>query len=209
MDDAPLALILPGSRRSEVTRLLPVFAGVVERLNSQRPDLRYVLPAAPNVADVILTEVENWSVQPLVLDPRGLPPELTALRKRSAFFAADVAVAASGTVSLELAAANTPMVIAYDMNWLSRQIIGRMLRVDTVTLVNLVAETRVIPEFIGNNCQPELISQAVLDVLKRPDDQTRAMAVTMDRLGRGGVPPGERAAMAVLDGLNQEVGQTN
>ncbi|MDP4992457.1 MAG: lipid-A-disaccharide synthase, partial [Marivita lacus] len=108
----------------------------------------------------------------------------------------------SGTVSLELAASGTPMVIAYDMNWLSRQIIGRMLLVDTVTLVNLVSETRVVPEFIGEACQPLPIAKAVSALLDAPEQQRAAMDLTMDRLGKGGLPPGERAALAVLDGLN-------
>ena len=88
--------------------------------------------------------------------------------KRAAFRAADVALAASGTVSLELAANDTPMVIAYDMGWLSRQIIGRMLITDTVTLVNLVTDTRVIPEFIGKNCRADLIATALLETLNMP-----------------------------------------
>ena len=112
-----------------------------------------------------------------------------------------MALAASGTVSLELAAVGTPMVIVYDMNWLSRQIIGRLLRGDTVTLVNLVSETRVIPEFIGAACKPNPIAKAVIDILQDPSSQTQAMRITMERLGKGGQPPGERAALAVLDGL--------
>jgi len=201
---APLALILPGSRRSEVSRLLPVFGDVVSRLRQERPDLRFVLPTAPNVADAVRGAVRSWPVEPIVLDT----DDDGIVAKRAAFAAADVALAASGTVSLELAAVGAPMVIAYDMNWLSRQVIGRMLRVDTVTLVNLVSETRAVPEFIGANCQPEPIAHAVREVLEHPETQRDAMALTMDRLGRGGLPPGERAALAVLDGFYGKRGQT-
>ena len=195
---APLALILPGSRRSEVSRLLPIFAEVIADLHARHPDMRFVLPAAPNVASRVTEAVALWPVKPIILNPAtdGMASKLAA------FAAADVAVAASGTVSLELAAAGTPMVIAYDMNWLSRQIIGRMLLVDTVTLVNLVSETRVIPEFIGDKCRPAPIAKAVSDLLKSPEQQKAAMALTMERLGQGGLPPGERAALAVLDGLS-------
>ncbi len=201
--EAPLVLILPGSRRSEVSRLLPVFSQVVADLHMQRPDLAFVLPAAPNVANLIDEAVASWPVKPTIINPAQDGVKV----KQAAFAAADVAVAASGTVSLELAAAGTPMVIAYDMNWLSRQIIGRMLRVDSVTLVNLVSETRVVPEFIGANCQPKPIAAAVLASLDAPDDQMQAMAFTMNRLGRGGLPPGERAAQAVLDGLTENGGR--
>jgi lipid-A-disaccharide synthase len=128
-------------------------------------------------------------------------PADSKVEKRGLFAAADVALAASGTVSLELAANDTPMVIAYDMTWLSRFIISRMLLTDTVTLVNLVSETRTIPEFIGKACEPAPIATAVLDVLENPTKQRAAMALTMDRLGRGGEAPGVRAAKAVLDGI--------
>ncbi len=189
-----VVLVLPGSRRSEVARLLPVFQEVVERI--ARPGLRFVLPAGRQVVGPVKEAVAGWKVPVEVIDPEGNSAE-----KLAAFRAADVALAASGTVSLELAANATPMVIAYDMSWLSRQIIGRMLLVDTVTLVNLVSETRDIPEFIGKNCKPEAIAKAVLDVLEAPDRQLRAMDLTMERLGRDGEEPGLRAARAVLNGL--------
>lgn len=97
------------------------------------------------------------------------------------------------------------MVIAYDMSWLSRQIIGRLMLIDTVTLVNLVSETRAVPEFIGKDCQPDSITQAVIQVLDTPDAQNDAMRVTMERLGLGGEHPGMRAAKAVLKGLGHPV----
>jgi lipid-A-disaccharide synthase len=123
------------------------------------------------------------------------------IEKRSAFAAADIALAASGTVSLELAASATPMVIAYDMSPLSRFIISRMMLVDTVTLVNLVSETRAVPEFIGKACTPQAIAKGIEEVIAAPQAQRAAMAVTMERLGQGGEAPGLRAARAVLAGL--------
>ena len=175
-----------------------MFQQVVARLVEAEPALRVVVPAAAPVAALVKQVTRNWAGNPLVLDPRDMASEEFTATKRAAFRAADVALAASGTVSLELAAVNTPMVIAYDMNWISRQIIGRMLRVDTVTLVNLVSETRVVPEFIGANCRPGPIAEGVLQVLRAPGAQKDAMALTMQRLGQGGEAPGLRAARAVL-----------
>jgi len=195
LNDAPLLLALPGSRRGEIERLMPVFGKTVRQLHNERPKMRIVLPAAPSVAARVRELASGWPVSPLVLDAANLP------EKRAAFAAAEVALAASGTVSLELAAANTPMVIAYDMNWLSRILIGRMLKVDTVTLVNLVSETRVVPEFLGKNCVPDKIALGVLAVLNNPQNQQQAMALTMKRLGRDQDPPGLRAARAVLTAL--------
>ncbi|MCA0943038.1 lipid-A-disaccharide synthase [Salipiger pacificus] len=200
--DAPLCLILPGSRRSEVSRLGPVFGEALGQLKEQRPELRYVLPMAAPVAELVRETVKGWPVTPILLDPRE-QGEAGKAEKRAAFAAADVALAASGTVALELAAASTPMVIAYDMGWLSRQIIGRLMLVDSVNLVNLVTDSRTVPEYIGDDCRPGPIADAVLRVLDAPQDQTRAMQQTMELLGKGGEAPGMRAAEAVLAGLRE------
>jgi lipid-A-disaccharide synthase len=201
--EAPLVLVLPGSRRSEVSRLTPVLGQVLGPLSTSFPDLRVVVVAASPVAEAVKEAVLGWPIKPIIVSPLDQDPVTFQAQKRAAFAAATAALAASGTVSLELAATRTPMVIAYDMNWVSRQIIGRMLRVDTVTLVNLVAESRAIPEFIGKRCRPGLIASAMKDVLSDPEAQYSAMAVCMDRLGAGGDPPGHLAARAVLSGLTK------
>ena len=124
--------------------------------------------------------------------------------KRAAFAAADLALAASGTVSLELAANGVPMVIGYDMAPLSRMLIGMLLKTDTVTLVNLVSETRAVPEFLGSRCQPGPMAQALQDALEnraKRGAQLDAMDLTMDRLGKGGEAPGLRAARSVLQAI--------
>lgn len=192
--DAPLILALPGSRRGEVTRLADRFGEALAQVVAEKPDAKIVLPCAAPVAQLVRELTANWAVQPILLDPS----ETTAADKRDAFKAADIALAASGTVSLELAAARTPMVIAYDFNKITWAIMRRMALIDTFTLVNLVSETRAIPEFLGPECRPELIAPAMLSVLNDPTAQRSAMDVTMQRLGEGGEAPGLRAARAVL-----------
>lgn len=199
----PLILVLPGSRKGEVARLTPVFGATLGRVLERHPGARAVLPAAAAVAGLVRAEVAAWPVQVTALDPTGQPPAEAAALKRAAFRAADAALAASGTVSLELAAAGTPMVIGYRMAWLTMQIMRRMALVDTVTLVNLVSETRVVPEFLGEACQPEALAEALDRVLADPEPQRAAERLTMERLGLGGEPPGLRAARAVLDGLGR------
>ncbi|GHE95534.1 lipid-A-disaccharide synthase [Aliiroseovarius zhejiangensis] len=191
----PLVLALPGSRKGEVTRLADRFGDTLGRVARAHPEMSVALPVAQGVEALVRDLTANWLVKPILIPADQ--PDL----KRAAFRAADVALAASGTVSLELAAAATPMVIAYDMNWLSRVLIGRLLRVDTVTLVNLVSETRTVPEFLGAECTPDRIAPALLATLADPAAQNEAMALTMDRLGRGGEAPGLRAARSVLDAV--------
>ena len=202
LEGVPLLLVLPGSRRSEVSRLLPVFGQCVARLITHNPNMRVLVPTVPAVAEQVRQAVAQWAGEPIVQVAEDHNHATQLAEKRIAFAAADVALAASGTVSLELAAAGTPMVVAYDMAWLSRLIIGRMLRTDTVTLVNLVSETRAVPEFIGAACTPPAIVVAIQEVWARPEVQASAMQDTMLKLGLGGKNPGMRAAQAVLDGLN-------
>ncbi|MEL7256650.1 MAG: lipid-A-disaccharide synthase [Pseudomonadota bacterium] len=196
--DAPVLLVLPGSRGGEVNRLGPIFGAALQQIVSQKPDLRLVVPTTAAREAQVLKLVANWPGQPIVVAPEG-DVEADARRKRAAFAAADYALAASGTVSLELAAAHTPMVIAYDVNRISREIIKRMLKIDTLTLVNLVSETRAVPEFNGEFCKPDLIAHGVLEMMNNPGAQLDAMRVTMQRLGEGGEAPGLRAAKAVLE----------
>lgn len=188
----PLLLALPGSRKGEVSRLADRFGESLRLLAQTHPDLRVIVPCAAPVEAMVRDMAADWPGQPLLIGPQDKDT------KRAAFRAADVALAASGTVSLELAAAGTPMVIAYDMNRLTRAIIARMLLVDTVTLVNLVSGTRAVPEFVGVNCIPDRIAEGLRGVLADPAAQVAAMTTTMDLLGRGGVAPGLRAAQSVL-----------
>jgi lipid-A-disaccharide synthase len=95
------------------------------------------------------------------------------------------------------------MVIAYDMGLISRLVIGSMLKIDTVTLVNLVSETRAVPEFIGKDCKAERIGLALQHILKAPTAQVQAIEATMIRLGRGDQDLRYRAARAVLTGLGR------
>ncbi|MFC0280811.1 lipid-A-disaccharide synthase [Falsigemmobacter intermedius] len=187
---APWLLALPGSRRGEVTRLAPVIGETLSRLD--RP-VQVVLPTVRGVEDLVRDLSRNWPIEPLILTDGA--------EKRAAFAGAAAAIAASGTVSLELAANAVPMVIAYDMSMISRMMLKTMLKIDTVTLVNLVSETRVIPEFLGADCRAEKIAPALNALLSdgaQRQAQLDAMRLTMERLGQGGLPPGERAAESVI-----------
>ncbi|MBZ8119462.1 lipid-A-disaccharide synthase [Roseovarius sp. LXJ103] len=196
--DAPLLLVLPGSRRGEVGRLGPIFGRALTPLLTAHPNLLCVVPTTAHVAPLLREVTDNWPVKPIILDPSEMKIGAYKTEKAAAFRASDGALAASGTVSLELAAAETPMVIAYDVNWISRQIIAYMLRIDTLTLVNLISETRDIPECNGKHCNPAEIGAALLSMMAAPDKQLAAMRLTMERLGKGGEAPGLRAAKAVL-----------
>ncbi len=186
--------VLPGSRNSEIDRLMPVFRNVIEA--PEFSGMTFLFPTLPHLQNGIAKHLDGFK-RPFRILPA--PAEGGLQQRRIAFAACDVALAASGTVSLELASVGTPMIIAYDMQWFSRLIISRMLLTDTVTLVNLVSETRDVPEFIGADCQAENIIPALDQALSHPDKQRSALDLTMERLGRGQDHPGLRAAKSVLD----------
>lgn len=192
----PLILALPGSRRGEVSRLAPVLGQVMAGVKAAHPAARVVLPTLRGVADLVRNLTADWPIAPQIVTDPGA--------KRGAFAAADAALAASGTVSLELAANGCPMVIAYRLHPVSFWLMRRAARIDTVTLVNLVSETRAVPEFLGPDCTAGRIAPALLDLLAPGPEraaQEAAMALTMQRLGQGGTPPGLRAAASVLAAL--------
>lgn len=191
--DAPLLCVLPGSRRSETDRLLPVFADTVARLAADRPGLRCVVPTVATVAATVRAACAGWPVPVVVVEGEA--------EKFDAFAAADAALAASGTVALELACARTPTVVAYKVNPLTAWLVRRLIRVRFVTLVNLILDRAVVPEYLQDDCRPDILSASLGRLL---DDKDAARAQTeqadeaLSHLGRGGPSPGENAAKAVL-----------
>ena len=190
--DANVVCVLPGSRRGEVTRLIDDFGGAVGLLARRRPGLRVVLPTVDSVAPLVEKVVDDWPGRPLVV--RG------AAERHGAMAAADVALAASGTVALELALARVPMVIAYRMAPLTHFLVRRLVSIEFANLVNILEGREIIPELIQGDCRPERLAVALEDMLGPAGGlQVEAVRPVLEQLGAGGVPPSRRAAQAVLD----------
>ncbi len=203
--NSPVLAVLPGSRRSEALRLTAIFGQALRPVLERHPDIKVVIPTTAAVAGVVKQAVSGWDIEPVILDPSEAGNASYAIEKAASFKTARWALAASGSVVLELAAAQTPMVIAYDVNPISRVILSRMLRVDSVSLVNLVSQTRAVPECIGKECNAQNIASKLLKLMEDTGGQPEAMAKTMRLLGQGGEDPGLRAAKALLAGLNPAV----
>jgi lipid-A-disaccharide synthase len=191
--EAQLLCLLPGSRRGEVARLLPIFRQTVEALLRRRPGLILVLPTIELVAEAVAQDVRNWPAPVIVV--RGVD------EKFAAFAASDVALAASGTVMLELAMAELPAVAAYKMNRLTGWLARRLVKTRYVNLVNIILDRPVVPELLLEECTPERLSSALEDLLGNAASRTAQIAgyrESLARLGRGGEPPSLRAADDVL-----------
>ncbi|WP_108659331.1 lipid-A-disaccharide synthase [Acuticoccus kandeliae] len=189
-------LVLPGSRRGEIDRLMPLFGEALARL---APEVPVRLLAVPRHRERIEAYVADWTVKPEILTG--------AEGKRTAFATARAALAASGTVTLELAAARVPMVVAYKLDFTYRQVkrLHRFIPIVTATsmvLANIVIGRNAIPAFLEDEATPEAIAGA-LEPLLRPgtperDDQATAFD-EFDAAMRVATSPSEQAADAVLD----------
>jgi len=192
--DAPVLTMLPGSREGEVSRLLPIFAQVAGLLHAQQPGLEIILPTLEQIAATVTDAVRPWSVPTHIVKNGG--------ERADAFAAADAALAASGTVSMELALRSIPAVIAYRTNPITAALVRRMLTIPHVALPNILAGRQVIPEFLQENCVPEPIAAALGQLLDDPAQraaQQSELAHIAEMLGRGGVAPSLRAADAILN----------
>ena len=191
--DAPVLALLPGSRVGEVRRLLPTFAGVAEILHQARPRLHIVIPTVEQVAEIVTQAVQSWPMPThLMQGPSG---------RADAFAAAQAALAASGTVSLELALRGVPSVVAYRTNPVTAALVRRMLTIPHAALPNILAGEKVMAEFLQENCQPQPIAKALSDLLDDSGHRARQQekfAHISGLLGRDGIPPSLRAADAIL-----------
>ena len=199
LTDEPLILCLPGSRKSENDRLMPVFGEALEKFSNALPNARFILPSTPDVYEYSKKFLDCMPKDIIFLTPEKFGVEKYLEFKKASFKLSQLALAASGTVSLELAANNTPMVIGYDMNFLSRKIIGLMLKIDTVNLVNLVTGNRNIPECIGSNFNSEKLFLEMVRVYSNNLNQIKDFKTTMDLLGINKEPPNVRAANSLLN----------
>ncbi|HTH16698.1 MAG TPA: lipid-A-disaccharide synthase, partial [Magnetospirillum sp.] len=194
--DGRVLVVLPGSRQSETGRLLPVFVRTLDLLACDHPDLTLVVPTVETVVDKVKAAAARWPLRTIVVEDRA--------EKYDAFAAGDAALAASGTVALELALAGLPTIITYRVAPLTAFVATRFmgLKIAWATLVNMVMDKAVMPEFLQDNCRPELIAPAVAALLDDPARGAAAraeMREAMVRLGYGGASPSDRAAVTVLD----------
>jgi lipid-A-disaccharide synthase len=192
--DAPLLCVLPGSRQTEVGRLLPDFEAMLRLLADGHPGLRAVVPTVPHVRERVEEAVRSWPVPVTVVEGDR--------DKYDAMAASTAAVAASGTVALELALARLPSVIAYRLHPLTVALYRRLIRVKYANLVNIMLDRMLVPELLQEDCTPQKLAEAVGRLLADPaarEEQIAGVSEVARWLGAQGTLPSERAASVVLD----------
>jgi lipid-A-disaccharide synthase len=190
--DAPLLCVLPGSRSSETSRLLPVFGETVALMAHRFSGLRVVVPSVETVAIGVRRAVAGWTVPAVVVG---------TAEKWDAFAASDAALAASGTVALELAVSSVPMVIAYRVAPLTAMLARRLLTINYVCLLNLLVDRLVVPELLQERCVPADLAEALSPLMRDGPErrlQLEGCAEALRALGVDGESPSLRAAREAI-----------
>ena len=190
---APVLAVLPGSRRNEIRFILPSFRRAVAILAREIPGLVSVIPTIGHVAGLVRLAAADWPTPVWVVEDDNA--------RFAAMDAADAGLAASGTVTTELALARKPMVVGYKMGWLTYQFARQLMHVSSIVLINLVLQRQAVPEFMQNACTPEALAHALKPLLV--DRQARAKQLRdLDEANRafglGGESPSQRAARTIL-----------
>jgi len=191
--DAPLMVLLPGSRAGEAGRLLPVFTETLQRLRATVPGMHIVIPTVPATREKVENAIAGLGMQVHLVG--------TDREKFDAFAAADVALAASGTVALELAMAGTPAVIGYRMAPVTAFLARRLVTSPYANLVNIILGREAVPERVLEDCQPDLLAAEVERLFTSSaarEAQQQAYRDALSALGYGRIQPNRRAAETVL-----------
>lgn len=198
-DDCPLLCVLLGSRRNEVKIHMPVFSDAVRRLHERFPSLRIVVPTISTVADDVRAQVAVWPAPVIIID--------NDRDKYDSMAAADVALAVSGTVSLELALSSLPTVVTYRVHAFSAFIVRRLMTFKYANLVNWLLDREAVPEFVQDDCRGDLLADALTHLLEdkaaalqQQADSAKAVAMLSPESGT----PSDAAAALVL-GIGEDV----
>jgi lipid-A-disaccharide synthase len=167
----PVLLVLPGSRRSEISRLMDRFGETVALVAEHFGPVEVVLPAVAHLASEIRARAAAWRIQPTIVEGEAAA--------RAAFRRAHAALAASGTVTLELALSGVPMVVAYRLDPLIRPF-KWVLRAPSIVLPNLIAGANAVPEFLDGNARPEKLAAALIPLLTDSPERARQLAAFRD-----------------------------
>jgi len=190
-------LLLPGSRRTEIQMLMEPFGRAVEELSQRVEKLEVILPTLPRIEAMVRDLSQDWAVKPLIV--------VGDEEKWKAFARADAALAASGTVSLELALSRIPSVLSYKADWFARKFLMPKITIWSAALPNIIADEPVVPEFFNEFVRPGMLARN-LERLMRPGSARQAQLDGFDAVASVMAterPSGEIGARVLLDAIEK------
>jgi lipid-A-disaccharide synthase len=203
-DSQHVICLLPGSRMSELSRLLKKFCQAADIVLRNKPDAIIVVPTLPHLKPYIEKFFVGKGINPIVTDNEE--------DKFDSFAASIGALAASGTVSLELALTDTPHIIAYKVSPLTAFIARKLIRTPYANLVNIILNRPIVPELIQEQCEPGIMAREILRLLDRKDARSAQLMDFREALIKLGLgdpeTPGQKASTAVLSVIEDRRGKS-
>lgn len=199
-EDAPLFCLLPGSRRGEIKRHMPIFAATMLMLGEAHPNLALVVPVHPGLADDVALLFHGCPFRAIIL-----PNEE---EKMDAIASADVALVKSGTVTLDVAYAGTPMIVTYRVHPLTAWMVRKWIGISQVCLINIIEKTAVIPEFLQEDATPYNLANSLAHLLTSETQRNTQKMHMQQAIAKlqppGGEHPHVMAAREILNRLKTE-----
>ncbi len=192
--NTPVLAILPGSRIGEITRHLPIFKETIMQLQATIPDLELISITTDHVSNLVKAELDQWAIKSTIIK--------SDTKKYNAMAAANVALAASGTVTLELALVKTPSIITYNVNALTAFIGKRVVTAKYASLINILLDQEIMPEQLIDNCKADILAPEILNLLQSPKAQLKQISAFKTAIKMLSPPegqsPSQKAAQTII-----------
>ena len=203
--DAPIVSVLPGSRRSEILRMMPIYLEALKLVVIKFPNLTFIIASPPNVSELVRKFLKTTSIPIIQLSENDDPIKFEE-RKRMLFSTSLAALATSGTVTLELARMGTPLLVGYRASFVTELLLNNFVRLNSATLINILTNQKAIPELLFSKCTFQNISLVLSSLLTertQVEIQQAYVNRAMSALGGNDMDPKLRAAKSVLRFLEQ------
>jgi lipid-A-disaccharide synthase len=198
-DNKTYVLLMPGSRITEVSRLLSIFIETTKKLKEKYPNLHILLPTVPHLYDYIKTYVNSKDLKNITIINN-------IADKYNSFKLSKLAIIASGTASLETSLAGIPTIVAYRVNFISYIIANLLIKIKYASIINIISNKQIIPEFLQYNCTVKNLYQASINILdNKNSNNNKEIFEIMENLGYNKFVPSYIAMNYILDIINKKV----
>ena len=192
---------LPGSRKSEIHYMLPIFISVIRKLEGTFDDLEIVIPVPLHISKLVKQKIKKAKINVKVVGEEELKSADFQSFKYALFSLSALAVATSGSVTLELARSGTPMITAYRSGYAFEFLLKRVVTIDSANLINIISDTKTVPEFLFEKCNANNICGSIFELLNKPElllEQKELQIKVLQSLLAGTGGPSQVAAKTVL-----------
>jgi lipid-A-disaccharide synthase len=203
--ETPIVSILPGSRRTEIVKMMPIYLKSLESVAKKFPNLVFIIASPPNVCELVKSYLKSSNIPVIQLYEKDDPLKFEE-RKRMLFSTSLAALATSGTVTLEIARMGAPLLVGYRASFMTEILIKNFVKLKSATLINILTNQAAIPELLFSKCTYQNIASSLIYLLTdstQADRQRDYVEYAMNALGANDLDPKIRAARSILRFLDK------